>query len=99
MQKVFFSILLFLFQISFAQRQDKVDFTHADVSVTIHPYSQEITGSVRYTFETIEKISSFFLDAKAMEFSTVLLNDKKVKFVIEDNKITLFKKLGKNSIN
>lgn len=99
MQKVFFGILLCLCQSSFAQRQDKVDFTHADVSITIDPYSQEITGSVLYTFETIEKISSFFLDAKGMEFSTVLLNDKKVEYEIEGNKVTLFKKLRKNSIN
>ncbi|MET7029039.1 M1 family metallopeptidase [Sediminicola luteus] len=99
MQKVFLSILLCFFQISFAQRQDKVDFTHADVSVTIDPHSQEITGSVHYTFKTHEKVSSFFMDAKAMEFSTVLLNDKKVKYTIEGNKITLIKNLRKNSTN
>lgn len=99
MQKVFLSILLCFFQISFAQRQDKVDFTHADVSVTIDPNSQEITGSVHYTFKTNEKVSSFFLDAKAMEFSKVLLNDKKVKYDTEGNKITIFKKLRKNTTN
>lgn len=99
MQKVFFSILLCLCQISFAQRQDKVDFTHADVFISINPLSKQLEGTVVYTFKTLEKVSSFFLDAKGMEFSTVLLNDKKVKYDIEGNKITLFKKLRKNSTN
>ncbi|MEB8345302.1 M1 family metallopeptidase [Flavobacteriaceae bacterium KMM 6898] len=99
MQKVFLSIFICLFQISFAQRQDKVDFTHANVSITIDPYSREIKGSVRYTFETFEQASSIFLDAKGMSFSAVLLNDKKVKYNTDDNKITIFKKLRTNSSN
>ncbi|MFT4832330.1 MAG: aminopeptidase N [Psychroserpens sp.] len=99
MQKVFLSIFICLFQISFAQRQDKVDFTHANVSITIDPYSREIKGSVSYTFQTLDKASSIFLDAKGMSFSTVLLNDKKVKYNTDDNKITIFKKLRTNSSN
>lgn len=99
MQKVFISIFICLFQISFAQRQDKVDFTHANVSIDIDPYSQEIKGSVHYTFKTIEQVSSFFLDAKGMMFSQVLLNGKKVRYNIDDHKITIFKKLRNNSSN
>ncbi|MET6990729.1 M1 family metallopeptidase [Sediminicola arcticus] len=99
MLKVLVSFFLCLFQISFAQRQDRVDFTHANVSINIDPYSQEIMGSVIYTFETLEKVSSFFLDAKAMEFSKVLLNNKKVNYENDGNKIILFKKLNNNTVH
>ncbi|MEJ1221771.1 M1 family aminopeptidase [Sediminicola sp. 1XM1-17] len=99
MQKLFFSILLCFFQISFAQRQDKVDFTHAHVSLSIDPTLKQLEGTVVYTFETLEKVSSFFLDAKDMDFSKVVLNDKNVRFTNDGSKITILKKLGKNSTN
>ncbi|MDP5229708.1 MAG: M1 family peptidase, partial [Cellulophaga sp.] len=78
--------LLFLLLISFsyttisAQIQDKVNFEKGEISIEIHPEQKKINGTVDYTFEVLNAIDSIFLDAKSMEFSSVLLNGKKVKY-------------------
>lgn len=86
---------LFLFFISFplfSQHQDKVDFIHAEAEITPVPIEKEIKGSVTYTFNVLEKVDSVFLDAKNMKFSSVKLNNRKIKYSNNQEIISIFKK-------
>ena len=76
-----------------AQHQDRVNFTHADVSIAIDPYSQHIKGTVTYDFNVLQKVDSVFLDAKNMKFTSVLLDGKKIKFFNDQKTLTIRKKL------
>jgi len=84
----------------FSQHQDKVDFTKAKVSILVNPDSREITGKVTYAFEVLANVDSVFLDARNIDFFTVKLNKKKIKYNNNKRTITLYKKLkkGKNYI-
>jgi aminopeptidase N len=93
---------LLLFGISttclFAQHQDKVDFIHAKVTISVYPDSRQIQGSVNYEFNVLESVDSVFLDARNMTFQAVRLNHKKKRFDYDGKYLILhhrFKK-GKN---
>ncbi|WP_262420332.1 M1 family metallopeptidase [Flagellimonas meishanensis] len=74
-------IVFFLFiQFTFPQVQDKVDFIHAEVLVEPIPQERKIVGNVTYKFEVLKDVDSIFLDAHAMEFSSVLLDAKETTF-------------------
>ncbi len=79
----------------FSQHQDSVDFTHADISVQIHPKSRILKGKVVYEFEVLGRVDSVFLNARNMDFTAVRLNNKKVRFNNDDQTITIYKKLKK----
>ena len=76
-----------------AQEQPKVDFLEADVALYPNAETKTINGTVSYTFTTLAKVDSVFLDAKHMTFTKVLLNNRSVKHIVNANRITLFKKL------
>ncbi|MCG2460794.1 M1 family metallopeptidase [Flavobacteriaceae bacterium F89] len=78
-----------------AQHQDRIHFTHADVSIAIDPYNQLIKGSVVYDIKVVQSVDSVFLDAKNMQFSAVLLAGKKVRFSNDGKFLTIKKKLRK----
>lgn len=73
-------ILLGSFTVLSAQTQDKVDFIQGRISLEITPKEKKILGMVNYTFDVLSAVDSIFLDAKNMEFSEVLLDDKRVKY-------------------
>ncbi|MGB5668618.1 MAG: M1 family peptidase, partial [Maribacter sp.] len=79
----------------FSQKQDKVDFTHANVSISIDPITKEIIGNVVYEFEVQNKVDSVFLDAKNMVFKSIRLNGKKVKSRYDDKTIRIYKNFKK----
>jgi len=62
-----------------AQEQDKIDCIRANVSVIPNALEQTLKGSVTYEFDVLQDVDSIFLDARQMEFITVLLDQKKVK--------------------
>ncbi len=96
LMKRYLQIVIFCcWMVSTAQHQDKVDFTHAEVN--IHPIASEksIIGKVKYSFTALEQLDSVFLDAKNMQFSSVLLNGKKKKYVNDGKTITIHSKLKK----
>ena len=78
-----------------AQHQDKVDFTKANVSIQINPESKEVIGEVVYEFEILGKVDSVFLDARNIDFSSIRLNNKKVKFNNNGLTISIYKKFKK----
>lgn len=76
---------------SFGQHQDKVDFVHAEATVRPDPIQKRISGKVTYRFDVLKEVDSIFLDAKNMKFSSVKLNNKKVK-TFNDGKTICVKK-------
>lgn len=84
---------LLLFCCSNAQHQDKVDFIHAQVQIHPSTLEKSISGQVDYKFEVLANVDSIFLDAHNMEFTTVLLNGKKVKYSNNNRTIAINNKL------
>ncbi|APU11458.1 aminopeptidase [Cellulophaga lytica] len=78
-----------------AQEQPKVDFLTANVDVKPNEQAKKINGTVTYAFNVLATVDSVFLDAKKMNFTTVLLNNKRVKYKVDENRITIYKKLKK----
>jgi aminopeptidase N len=78
-----------------AQHQDKVDFKHANVSIQINPDAKEVIGELVYEFELVGKVDSVFLDARNIDFSSIRLNNKKVKFNNNGQTISIYKKFKK----
>ena len=89
-------VVFFLFvQFLSAQVQDKVDFVHANVSIEPTPSENRINGNVTYQFDVIEDVSSFYLDAVNLEFSSVFLDDAKIDYDYNGRKITIKKMMEK----
>ena len=86
---LFFLITGFLF----CQPQPSVDFFKADINIIPDPDYKRINGKVTYSFKVLNKTDSVFLDAKNMDFSSVLLNGKKVRHTNTKEKIVFYKKL------
>ncbi|WP_350285682.1 M1 family metallopeptidase [uncultured Croceitalea sp.] len=62
------------------QEPPSVDFTHIKVEISLHPQTKEISGQGEYTFEVLRRTDSIFIDAVDMQFETVNLNGKKLKY-------------------
>ncbi|MCK0159690.1 M1 family metallopeptidase [Allomuricauda sp. F6463D] len=89
---VFFLIV----EVLFGQIQDKVDFVHADVLIEPEPFENRINGSVTYQIDVIEDVGSIYLDAVDLDFSSVVLDGKKVDYNYNGRKITVNGKLKKD---
>ncbi len=73
-----------------AQHQDKVDFIQGEVSIEPVVKENRIHGEVTYEFEVLQNVDSVFLDARNMDFTSVLLNGKKVKYSNSKTRISIF---------
>ena len=91
---LFFTLLVKLLS---GQAQDGVDFIHAEVHIGPKPEEKRIDGNVSYKFQVVKDTDSIFLDAKKMEFSSVLLDLKPVKHTNDGEKIIIHKKLKQGS--
>lgn len=76
----------------YGQPQDKVDFIKSEAFITVDPYKKSTTGHVDYTFNTLEKTDAIFLDAKHMQFTSVTLNNRRVKFINDGKTIRIERK-------
>lgn len=65
----------------------KVDFLQADAEISIHPKNKSVEGEMNYQFKILSPQDSIFIDAKNMEFSSVLLNGKKVSYTNDNSRI------------
>ncbi len=83
-------VLLLSFSHSNAQHQDKLDFINAKVSLIPNPEQKEIQGHVTYYFDVLADIDSIFLDAKNIDFSSVLIDYKAVRFTNNEERIILY---------
>jgi len=94
--KSFFAIVFILFFLQAAsQHQASVDFTRGEVDLTIDPIKKLIDGTVLYSFEVLNNVDSVFLDARNMDFTSVLLNNRKIKYRNNNNYIAVRKKFKK----
>ena len=75
-----------------AQHQDKVDFTHANITIELNHDAREVIGEVVYDFEVLRKVDSVFLDARNIDFSSIRLNNKKVSFNNNGQTLSIYKK-------
>lgn len=87
MRYYLFIIVTFLgFQIQ-AQQAEVVDFKTVNSQIMILPDSGKVSGKVKYTFEMLKDADSIYIDAIDMEFSDVILNNKKAEFYNDLKKI------------
>lgn len=88
------SLLFFLLTgFLFSQPQPSVDFFKADVDIIPDPGFKRINGKITYSFKALNKTDSVFLDAKNMDFFSVLLNGRKVRYRNTKEKLIFYKKL------
>lgn len=90
-------IVLFLFigQLLLGQVQDKVDFTRAKAQIKPNLTDKRVDGMVSYEFQVNQDVDSIFLDAVAMDFSSVLLDSAEIPSKNDRKAITIFKPFKK----
>ena len=94
--------LLFLFSwICFAQQGVKVDFIFAKANLEVNETTKSIAGTVEYQFNVIAVTDSIRIDAKNMDFKSVFINQKEVKFKNSRKELVLFEgfKIGSNVLS
>ncbi|WP_420322690.1 M1 family metallopeptidase [Flagellimonas sp.] len=95
--KLGLTLIFFLsLQLLGAQIQDKVDFIRAEVYIEPIPVEKKIKGTVRYEFNVLKDVDSIFLDAKNMNFLSVLVDLNKVKYDYDGKRISIQKKFKKD---
>ncbi|MGW9686399.1 M1 family metallopeptidase [Flagellimonas sp. 2504JD1-5] len=96
--KLGLTLIFFLsLQLLGAQIQDKVDFIRAEVFVEPLPKEKSIKGTVRYEFKVLKDVDSIFLDAHNMDFSSVMIDLKKVNYRNNARRISIRKKFKKGN--
>ncbi len=93
-------ILLFSI-VSFSQQITKVDFIQCNASVAPHFETKSIDGTVLYQFNVLAAIDSIRIDAKNMDFTSVMINGKSVRFKNNKKELILFEgyTTGKNKLS
>ncbi|MGX1929999.1 M1 family metallopeptidase [Flagellimonas sp. 2504JD4-2] len=74
-----------------------MDFESAEVYVELVPVEKKISGTVKYEFNVLKDVDSIFLDARNMDFSSVLVDLKKVKYQNDGKRISINKKFRKGN--
>ncbi len=94
-----FFLFIFLTPLSFlkAQQVSYVDFTHGVADIRINPHIQEVEGYITYKFDVLQNTDSLFVDAQNMQFTSVHLDGKKVKYTNTGTKLLVYKKLKSKS--
>ncbi|MDC6351416.1 M1 family metallopeptidase [Zeaxanthinibacter sp. PT1] len=99
-----FLLLIFLLLASLqllAQRENSVDFLEAKVEILVNPLNREISGKVDYSLEVLQPIEVLSLDARNMDFHSVRVGGKKIRFTDDGRSLLIKKKLkpGKYSLS
>ena len=94
-------ILFFFCTLSFSQQITKVDFIQCNASVAPHFETKSIDGTVLYQFNVLAAIDSIRIDAKNMDFTSVMINGKSVRFKNNKKELILFEgyTTGKNKLS
>ncbi|MCM5664094.1 M1 family metallopeptidase [Galbibacter mesophilus] len=96
----FLSFFIF-FAAGFAQQTTFIDVKKGEVSISVAPSKKQISGSVLYTFDVLKETDSMAVDAKSMEVESVMLDNEKVNFSYNDQRILIqkeFKSNGKHQL-
>src|SRR5690606_11453774 len=70
-----------------AQQEPTVDFKQLNALLTVIPQERKVEGEVEFLFEILKDTDSVFIDARNMDIQNVLLNDKKVEFHNDGNRL------------
>ena len=70
-------ILFFFCTLSFSQQTTKVDFIQCNASVAPHFETKSIDGAVLYQFNVLAAIDSIRIDAKNMDFTSVMIMENR----------------------
>ena len=96
--------LAFFFSTSFftrAQQTDVVDFTSIELKLEIASELKRISGKVNCTFDILKETDSIYLDARAMTFNSVVLNEEEVETYNDGKRLWIkgdFKPTEKNKL-
>ncbi|WP_264551027.1 M1 family metallopeptidase [Flavobacterium sp. N2038] len=74
-------IFLLFTSLIFAQQTKYVDFKTVTGQLSLNSKEKTVSGSVNYSFTVLQPIDTIKIDAKNMEFSKVLIDNKEVVFV------------------
>ncbi|MFT6749136.1 MAG: aminopeptidase N, partial [Flavobacterium sp.] len=94
-------LFFFLFSVGcFSQQIKNVDFVNCKATVFPDAETKSISGKITYDFKVIAQIDSIRIDAKAMEFSHLTINNKVVGFINNGKELVLYNgfKIGKNTL-
>lgn len=95
MKKLF--VLLFLSQIIYAQQYKSVDFIKCDAFLKPDFKGKSVSGTITYEFKVLEKIDTISIDAVAMDFTEVKINNKKVPFLYDGKQLKFYKGFKKKN--
>lgn len=93
-------LFIFFFSTSFGQQITKVDFESMNATVYPNAIEKTISGEVKFEFKVLSLIDTISIDAIKMDFESVKINGKLVKYKSDSKTLKLvegFKK-GKNSL-
>jgi len=84
-----FTTLIFAQQ---SQQLNKVDFKTLDASLQFNAQQKQVSGTVTYTFEVLDKPDTIYIDAQNMQFTGVRINGKKkIGWAASTKALKLFK--------
>lgn len=96
------ALLLAVSSVCFSQQYKTVDFKTLDATLAFNTAQKEVSGTVTYTFEVLDKKpDTIYIDAQKMQFANVQVNGKKkTGWVASAKALKLFKgfKKGKNKL-
>ena len=98
-KKIKMKYLILLFSLCcFPQQFKQVDFTTVTADLSLNVKNKSISGQIIYQFNISSTIDSIRIDAKNMEFNSVFINQKEVRFKNSKKELILYEgfKLGKN---
>ncbi len=90
-------LFLFLSVVCFGQQTQKVDFITLNALVKPNAIERSITGTITYEFNVKATIDTIKIDAIAMEFSDVKINNKTVPFKNTGKKLVLYEGFQKGN--
>ena len=59
---------------------NSIDFKKAEAEVRVFPKEKRVSGTIKYNFQILKSIDSFYVDARNMNFDKILLNEKSLAF-------------------
>lgn len=89
---------LFFVGLTYAQQVENVDFTHVKSGLSFNVDSSKVYGLAEYNFKILKAVDSVYLDALAMGFDDVLLNDKKTNFKNDGEKLIVYSEFKADEI-
>lgn len=100
MKYILLQVCLLFSLFAYTQQAKNVDFTTAHAALSFDLAKKQVTGTVKYEFDVLNKTDTIYIDARNMQFSNVTINGKKAGWAASATALKLFKgyKKGKNTV-